>query len=301
MPPKYFDENIPFDHRGAADVTSNFSDFRRWIDVSDFQALVQGGRQLEQLFPKPDSTFSHARELLRTGAWVSRLYPALSDPAVYTLPEKDYISKTVATLPYAYLGGPETLNDDFLQITLWVTVPMDYFNRIIMALANGQDFCFLASNFELGDGLNFNWSFSPRSAVLWYVFMYSIGASQGKHFARSSYFRAATLGIKMPRSMFETGTFWNRFYLDFFVHFAIPMTLSGSRQELLRSMVVLHHNFDFLTLVDFFNHIRDGRYPHFRMLMHLPVSHRAFQLSQQMNYGREPPWQLLLRAPRARL
>lgn len=68
-------------------VFKNFSYYRRWVDVSDFNSTVDLGHHVETLTPT-GTTLSEARRVAESDFWKSRLCPNLGDGSCGTPPER---------------------------------------------------------------------------------------------------------------------------------------------------------------------------------------------------------------------
>ena len=117
-------------------------------------------------------------------------------------------------------------------------------------------------NFHLEED-HFNFSFSPRSSLLLHTFNISISQVQGTFRMEERYFDApVTIGFRPLWQDWESNgrTLWNRYYLDYFVHFQRPIQLnfrSLSRTLLNHTFVsCVHHGLNTLHLVQYFNSFR---------------------------------------------
>ena len=78
-------------------------------------------------------------------------------------------------------------------------------------------------------GDHFNFSFSPRSSLLLHTFNISISQVQGTFSMDERYFDAPiTIGFRPLWQDWQSHgrTLWNRYYLDYFVHFQRPIQLN---------------------------------------------------------------------------
>lgn len=286
-------------------IFRNFSDYRRWIDVADFQATLERGQQMEQLW-SPNFSVDQVLSIVDQGLWKSRLLPSFGGPALWLPPEVQLWDRTFASLPLYNLPGPSNLELEvpgtFTKFTLWITLPRRMCFTMLQTLLNGQEWTFDQGTFPLGNAYPLNFLFSPRSPLLWFTFLYSIGQAQGAHFDASLLHGPVTLGLRIPEHFFmECGHSWNRYYTDFFTYFLPQLKISVRLSPQLRGMVVLRHDFDLDILVRLLNRVRNGSFPGLFMLMHLPVTDHHFQMAQRATTSGEPPQQTLLRAPRSRL
>lgn len=284
-------------------VYRNFSDYRRWVDIPDFRAALEEGRQMEQLWCRGFAPkLSQVLSVVDQGHWRGRLLPNFGDPGVWLAPEIQLWDRTVCGVPLSNFDGPNELDETFTKFTLWITVPRVMFGHMIQTLLAGQEFVFDQNTFPLGNMYPVNFLYSPRSSLLWFTFLFSIGQSQGAHFDESIMLGPVTLGLRIPMQTFlECGTSWNRYYTDFFTHFNPQLRVSFRLSPQLRGLVALRHDFDCNILVRLLNRIRQGSFQGLFMMMHLPVHEHHFNAAQASRVGGEPPRQTLLYAPRARL
>lgn len=174
--------------------------------------------------------------------------------------------------------------------------------------------CTLQSNWNFGMiteqvsfmGDHFNFSFSPRSSLLLHTFNISISQVQGTFRMEERYFDApVTIGFRPLWQDWESNgrTLWNRYYLDYFVHFQRPIQLnfrSLSRTLLNHTFVsCVHHGLNTLHLVQYFNSFRSS--PELSMLMHIPMTRDQRRAVENWNFPGDTPWYIVIEAARSRL
>lgn len=145
---------------------------------------------------------------------------------------------TRADFPLCGMQGTEELfSEDFLPVTLYVTVPRSWWIRQLELFFNGGQLHFSTLQYPLGAGHPFNFQFSPRSATLWFTFMVSIGLQQGtlaEHLTLELLIAPVTLGIRVMKSTFDSSAHsWNRYYTDFFTKPWVVARRARPRQDLL--------------------------------------------------------------------
>ena len=155
-------------------------------------------------------------------------------------------------------------------------------------------------------GDHFNFSFSPRSSLLLHTFNISISQVQGTFRMEERYFDApVTIGFRPLWQDWESNgrTLWNRYYLDYFVHFQRPIQLnfrSLSRTLLNHTFVsCVHHGLNTLHLVQYFNSFRSS--PELSMLMHIPMTRDQRRAVENWNFPGDTPWYIVIEAARSRL
>ena len=143
-------------------------------------------------------------------------------------------------------------------------------------------------------GDHFNFSFSPRSSLLLHTFNISISQVQGTFRMEERYFDApVTIGFRPLWQDWESNgrTLWNRYYLDYFVHFQRPIQLnfrSLSRTLLNHTFVsCVHHGLNTLHLVQYFNSFRSS--PELSMLMHIPMTRDQRRAVENWNFPGDTP------------
>ena len=196
--------------------------------------------------------------------------------------------------------------EDFCPFMLWVTLPRDY----VKVMTD----CTLQSNWSFGIiteqvsymGDHFNFSFSPRSSLLLHTFNISISQVQGTFRMEDRYFDAPiTIGFRPFWQDWESNgrTLWNRYYLDYFVHFQRPIQLNfrSLPRTLLNHTFVscVHHGFNTLQLVQYFNSFRSN--PELSMLMHIPMTRDQRRAVENWNFPGDTPWYIVKETARSRL
>ena len=189
---------------------------------------------------------------------------------------------------------------------LWVTLPREYLRVMTdCTLQSTWNFGMITEQVSfMGD--HFNFSFSPRSSLLLHTFNISISQVQGTFRMEERYFDApVTIGFRPLWQDWESNgrTLWNRYYLDYFVHFQRPIQLnfrSLSRTLLNHTFVsCVHHGLNTLHLVQYFNSFRSN--PELSMLMHIPMTRDQRRAVENWNFPGDTPWYIVIEAARSRL
>ena len=300
----------------------NFSEYRRWIPKETFYEIVATGQQLEQLYV-PGSKEPHilAYHNLKSKVCMTRLVPNFSDSSMYTLFEQRIWSGTEFTFMWPNLRVEELYppsiqmdpelcplrKEDFCPFMLWVTLPRDYVKAMMnCTLETGWNFGMLIQEVAYM-GEHFNFAFSPRSALLLHAFNISISQVQGTFRMHERYFDAPiTVGFRPLWQDWQSNgrTLWNRYYLDYFVHFQRPIQLDfrSLPKTLLNNTFIncIHHGFNTLQLVHYFN--SSFRSSHeLSMLMHIPMTLDQRRAVENWNFPGDTPWYIVIDTARSRL
>ena len=258
---------------------NTFSDYRRWVSPALSNATLEN--QLEPWWPKGQH-FSQAVANFQTSR--ARLLSNLADTFNSTGMETFVWNSSPMALPFANLNfGIQTVPDELSNFMVWLTVPRDYFQRMCMAILSGQLWKLNPEDFSFTSG-HLNYHFLPRSALLFYLFQFSISQVQQAAIDFSQMKSPITFGFRLPRAFYDTfGNVWNRWYFDYFVHFQgeppffEASTLLG--RAILQGMVFFDHlDIDMFRLLSYFNGLRNHEY--FCMLMHMPSSHESLKMVQ---------------------
>lgn len=262
-----------------ATFRNTFSDYRRWVSPALFNATLES--QLEQWWPK-GQYFSQAVVNFQTSR--AQLLPNLADNFNWTSMETLIWNSSPMALPFANCNfGIQTVPDELSNFMIWLTVPREYFQRMSMAILSGQLWNLNPEDFAFTSG-QLNYHFSPRSALLFYVFQFSISQVQRNPVDFNQMKSPITFGWRLPKAYLDNfDTIWNRWYFDFFVHFQgnppffDASTLLG--RAILQGMVLFDHvNIDMFKLLSYFNGLRN--HDHFCMLMHMPSIHETLNMVQ---------------------
>lgn len=210
--------------------------------------------------------------------------PNLADNFNWTSMETLIWNSSPMALPFANCNfGIQTVPDELSNFMIWLTVPREYFQRMCMAILSGQLWKLHPEDFAFTSG-QLNSHFSPRSALLFYVFQFSISQVQRSPVDFNQMKSPITFGWRLPKAYFDNfGTIWNRWYFDFFVHFqGNPPFFEASillGRAILQGMVLFDHvNIDMFKLLSYFNGLRN--HDHFCMLMHMPSTHETSNMVQ---------------------
>ena len=153
-------------------------------------------------------------------------------------------------LPEFQSSTGELLLNELSNFMVWLTVPRSYFDQMYHRLRNGQVWEVSPRQFNCTHG-EIKFHFSPRSAVLFYVFQLSICPVQGQPANFSQMQASVTLRFTIPTNFCESqGHVWNRWCFDYFVHLgSMPLHLESSTRlgrATLQELVLLDHaRFDF--------------------------------------------------------
>ena len=215
-------------------IRLNFSDYRRWVPKETFVSTLLSGQQVEQLYvPGTKEPYLLAYHYLKSRFCLTRLIPNFSDATMYTVFERRLWSATEFTFTWPSLRVEELCppvdpklcplrKEDFCPFMLWVTLPREYLRVMTdCTLQSTWNFGMITDQVSfMGD--HFNFSFSPRSSLLLHTFNISISQVQGTFRMEERYFDApVTIGFRPLWQDWESNgrTLWNRYYLDYFVHF----------------------------------------------------------------------------------
>lgn len=95
-------------------------------------------------------------------------------------------------------------------------------------------------------------------------------------------------------------TLWNRYYLDYFVHFHRPVQLNfRSLSKTLMNHTCLHHGFNTLHLVQYFKLLRNDLV--LSMLMHMPMTRDQHRAVETWNFPEDTQWYIVIEAACSRL
>ena len=300
------------------DDSSELSDYRRWVPKETFVSTLLSGQQVEQLYvPGTKEPHILAYHYLKSRFCLTRLIPNFSDATMYTVFERRLWSATEFTFTWPSLRVEELCppvdpqlcplrKEDFCPFMLWVTLPREYLRVMTdCTLQSTWNFGMITEQVSfMGD--HFNFSFSPRSSLLLHTFNISISQVQGTFRMDQRYFDApVTIGFRPLWQDWESNgrTLWNRYYLDYFVHFQRPIQLnfrSLSRTLLNHTFVsCVHHGLNTLHLVQYFNSFRSS--PELSMLMHIPMTRDQRRAVENWNFPGDTPWYIVIEAARSRL
>ena len=235
-------------------IRLNFSDYRRWVPKETFVSTLLSGQQVEQLYvPGTKEPHLLAYHYLKSRFCLTRLIPNFSDATMYTVFERRLWSATEFTFTWPSLRVEELCppvdpqlcplrKEDFCPFMLWVTLPREYLRVMTdCTLQSTWNFGMITEQVSfMGD--HFNFSFSPRSSLLLHTFNISISQVQGTFRMEERYFDApVTIGFRPLWQDWESNgrTLWNRYYLDYFVHFQRPIQLNFRSL----SRTLLNHDF----------------------------------------------------------
>lgn len=224
-----------------ATFRNTFSDYRRWVSPALFNATLES--QLEQWWPK-GQYFSQAVVNFQTSR--AQLLPNLADNFNWTSMETLIWNSSPMALPFANCNfGIQTVPDELSNFMIWLTVPREYFQRMCMAILSGQLWKLHPEDFAFTSG-QLNSHFSPRSALLFYVFQFSISQVQRSPVDFNQMKSPITFGWRLPKAYLDNfDTIWNRWYFDFFVHFqGNPPFFEASillGRAILQGMVLFDH------------------------------------------------------------
>ena len=299
-------------------IRLNFSDYRRWVPKETFVSTLLSGQQVEQLYvPGTKEPHLLAYHYLKSRFCLTRLIPNFSDATMYTVFERRLWSATEFTFTWPSLRVEELCppvdpqlcplrKEDFCPFMLWVTLPREYLRVMTdCTLQSTWNFGMITEQVSfMGD--HFNFSFSPRSSLLLHTFNISISQVQGTFRMEERYFDApVTIGFRPLWQDWESNgrTLWNRYYLDYFVHFQRPIQLnfrSLSRTLLNHTFVsCVHHGLNTLHLVQYFNSFRSS--PELSMLMHIPMTRDQQRVVENWSFPGDTPWYIVIEAARSRL
>ena len=151
---------------------------------------------------------------------------------------------------------------------VWLTVPRSYFDQMYHRLRHGEVWELSPRNSKLRmvSSCELNFHFSPRSAVLFYVFQFSICQAQGQPVNFSQVQAPVAFGFRIQTNVYGSqGHVLNRWYFDYFVHFgSMPIRFDSSTllgRATLQGLILFDHaRFDCLKAVGYFNRLRDHQH-----------------------------------------
>ena len=108
-------------------------------------------------------------------------------------------------------------------------VPRSYFDHMYHRLRNGQVWELSPTQVNFTNS-ELNFHFSPRPAVLFYVFQFSIFQAQGQPVIFSQVQAAVAFGFRIQTNVYGSqGHVLNRWYFDYFAHFgSMPIRFDSS-------------------------------------------------------------------------
>ncbi|CAE7834118.1 unnamed protein product [Symbiodinium sp. CCMP2592] len=306
-------ETLSFIKRLLSDITlakaSDFVDYRSLpiLTLAETLVLLDLQRQLEQLWhtgtPYPGGP--NAEMVLQT------LYPGRQHPGLYTPPEQVLLAAT--TFQWVFqtmlMGVPATLSPQvFCNFMLWTTFPVAMMNMKMQTLLSGGSLHFSGADSFWSEG-HWNWSWSPRSALLLFSFGLSIQLRSGIRHPNVG--ALCTVGFRPTLRYFQylTNAFqvWNRRYLDYFL--AVPrdsqllLNFANDDQRcMLQSTVILcHPGRDGYFLCDQLNNMFNREDSPWWRLYHLPIQRRLWNAATQSQTWDQVPREMWQVAARPRL
>ena len=307
MPPKNFQppKTLPFQGHDTYQWSeqANFSTYAAAFEPRTFQALLfQRQReqlwlpQQQQLWPGipdfPDATLMPQRlmelSLQHLPVLASTLYPGREHPALWTNFELQVVARTYFAFVVRQLmpNVPRTLNvQSMCTFMLWVTYPLVTLVPRFADIFSGQPFQLCGSDCVWGSNNTLNFSFSPRSALLMFIFGLSIRHQAGHPNFTHLGHTLVTLGFRLRwekwNELLAASNLWNRRYLDYFVGMTGTVYLHPVLDKAtIQSMVTLTHPLDPYFAVDVLNRTFSRDQPDFYRLYHIPVPTFAWQALQ---------------------
>ena len=178
-----------------------FPDYRLWCSRELFERALDN--QLEQWWPK-GQTF--AASLQNFGTSKARFLPNIADQFSWMPMEtawRLWFGRQVFwLLPFLNCNfGIQNVPQEVSNFMIYLTWPRAYFDQMYRALLNGQRWENHPIHFNFTNG-ELNCHFSPRSALLFFVFRFSISRVQQADVNLDLLKSPVTLGFRVPRRLF---------------------------------------------------------------------------------------------------